>query len=138
MRLIAKTSNETSKEDVMTEAAVVEKLQEEGVLQKPEEMDEYGRTESERTIELESGDAEAINNEVNDGKHQTYSSALHYVITRGLAEIKRQREAARSLAEKTILKAKRDNWSKLLQSNPKLIENNDLLQAMLKELGIKK
>ena len=103
-----------------------------------EAMDEFGRTEAERTIELESQDAEAINNEVNDGKHQTYASALHYVITRGLAEIKRQREAARSLAEKTILKAKRDNWSKLLQSNPKLIENADLLSAMLKELGIKK
>ena len=103
-----------------------------------EETDEYGRTEGERTITLESGDAEAINTEVNDGKHKTYSDALHYVITRGLAEIKRQREAARSLAEKTILKAKRDNWSKLLQSNPKLIENADLLSAMLKELGIRK
>ena len=103
-----------------------------------EEMDEYGRTASERTIELESFDAEAINTEVNDGKHKTYGDALHYVLTRGFAEIKRQREAARSLAEKTILKAKRDNWSKLLQSNPKLIENQDLLKAMLAELGISK
>jgi hypothetical protein len=122
----------------MTEAAVVEKLQEEGVLQKPEEMDEYGRTESERTVELESADAEAINNEVNDGKHQTYASALHYVLTRGFAEIKRTREAARALAEKTILKNKRDNWSTLLASNPKLIQNPEVVATMLKELGIAK
>lgn len=123
----------------VTEAIAEQEKAVEATLEGPkqEEMDEYGRTESERTIVLESADAEAVNTEVDNGKHKTFNDAHHYIFSRGLAEIKRTREAARQLAEKTLLKAKRDNWSKLLQSNPKLLENQDLLNAMLKELGVK-
>src|SRR5690242_17734320 len=63
-----------------------------------DEMDEFGRTEAERTITLESADAEAINTEVDAGKHKTYADAMHYVLSRGFAEIKRTREAAKALA----------------------------------------
>jgi len=119
----------------LAEGEVVTELVKAGVI-KDEEMDDYGRTEAERTVVLESGDAEAINTEVDAGRHKTYADAMHYVLTRGFAEIKRTREAAKALAEKTLLKAKRDNWSKLLQSNPSLIQNQDLIASMLKELGI--
>lgn len=98
--------------------------------------DEFGRDAAERTVELASKDAEAINKEVGDGKWQSYDDAMHYVIERGLAEIKRTRDAALKLYEQRTLKAKRDNWSKLLQSNPKLLQNADLIQTMLKELGV--
>lgn len=102
----------------------------------PPQMDAFGRTADERTVELEEQDAEWINVETDAGRHQSYSDALHYVLTRGFAEIKRTREAAKALVEKTLLKAKRDNWDKLLQSNPALIQNQELLATMLKELGI--
>ena len=103
---------------------------------KPEETDQYGRTEAERTVTLASEDAEAVNTEVVDGKWKTYDDALHYVMQRGFAEIKRTREAAAKLANAKLLQAKRDQWSKLLQNNPSLIANADLVASMLKELGV--
>ena len=103
---------------------------------KSEETDQYGRTEAERTVTLASEDAEAVNTEVVDGKWKTYDDALHYVMQRGFAEIKRTREAAAKLANAKLLQAKRDQWSKLLQNNPSLIANADLVASMLKELGV--
>lgn len=99
-------------------------------------LDKFGRDEAERTITLESDDAEAINIETEQGKWQSYGDALHYVIARGLAEIKRTRDAAMKLMEQRTLKTKRDQWSKLLQSNPALVTNADLIASMMKELGV--
>ena len=100
------------------------------------ELDEFGRDQAERTVELSPRDAEYIDHECTQGKHQTYDSALSYVITRGLAEIKRVRDAARMAAEKTLVKAKRDSYQKLMQSNPSLIANADFVATMLADLGV--
>jgi len=100
------------------------------------EKDKYGRDANERIVELSTEDAESINVEVTAGKWQTYDEALHFVLQRGFAEIKRTRDAAVKLYEQRVLKARRDQWSKLLQSNPSLITNQELLGTMFKELGI--
>lgn len=102
------------------------------------EMDEYGRDAAERTVELESRDAEAINLEVEQGKWDSYDDALHYVITRGLAEIKRQRDAARVALEKTQIKVKRDSYATLMKSNPSLIANAEFVATMLRDMQITK
>ena len=117
----------------MTQAQVVERL--ENAVDKPP-LDEFGRDAAERTIELESKDAEAINNEVVAGKWQTYDQALHYVIARGLAEIKRQRDAAAATAAKTILKVTRDGWRDRLAQNPALITNPEIMRLMMQECGL--
>jgi hypothetical protein len=123
------------------EAVVTERL-EHAADKPPEEsskklvLDEFGRDAAERTVELESKDAESINNEVVDGRWQTYDQALHYVITRGLAEIKRQRDAAKAVAEKTLLKGIRDGWEKRLKDNPALITNPEIMKLMMAELGV--
>lgn len=103
-----------------------------------DELDNYGRSEAERTVTLESNDAEAINLEVEQGKWQSYDDALHYVIGRGLAEVKRTRDAARKLLDARVLKTKRDGWQKLLQSNPSLVTNPEIVANMLKDLGVGK
>jgi hypothetical protein len=99
-------------------------------------LDEYGRDASERTVELSPRDAEAIDHETTSGKHATYDDALAYVIARGLAEIKRVREAARLSAEKTMLRAKQQNWKRMLESNPALIASPELVATMLADLGV--
>jgi ribosomal protein S9 len=99
-------------------------------------MDEFGRTEDERTVVLESEQAEAINHEVNAGGHDSYADAVAYVITRGLAEIERQRKAADALREKSKLKATRDVYSKMLEMNPALVADGNFVQKMLAELGV--
>lgn len=101
-------------------------------------LDEYGRDASERTVELSSMHAENIDQECTVGKHTTYDDALAYVIQRGLAEIKRQRNAARSAAEKTLVKAKRDSYASLMKSNPALITNSEFVTTMLRDLGVTK
>jgi hypothetical protein len=98
--------------------------------------DKFGRDAFERTVELTPEDAEGINREVEQGKHQSFDDGLHYVLARGFAEITRTRDAARKLFEQKMLKNKRDNWSKLLQTNPALLANADVMKSMLAELGI--
>lgn len=118
--------------DAVEEASVV--LTELGVAT----LDEYGRDASERTVELSSTHAENIDQECTAGKHATYDDTLAYVIQRGLAEIKRQRDAARSAAEKTLVKAKRDSYASLMKSNPALITNSEFVTTMLRDLGVTK
>ena len=101
-------------------------------------LDEYGRDAAERTVELSARDAEMVDREVSLGKHDTYDDALSYVITRGLAEIKRQRDAANANREKTVLKAKLDTWKKLLELNPALVADPNIVAKMLSELGVAK
>lgn len=102
----------------------------------PPELDQYGRDASERTVELNSVQAEAVDQEVTHGKHATYDDALAYVIQRGLAEIKRQRDAQRAATEKTLIKAKRDSYANLMKSNPALITNSEFVTTMLRDLGV--
>lgn len=102
-----------------------------------EEMDKFGRTEAERTITLEVDDAERVGNEVDAGKHQTFDDALHYIIERGLAEIKRQRDSLAALKEQRddarAMKALRT----AMANNPKAADDPVVLANVLKALGIK-
>lgn len=100
------------------------------------QLDEFGRDQAERSVELSPRDAELIDVECTQGKHATYDDALSYVIARGLAEIKRVRDAARAAAEKTLVKAKRDSYQKLMSSNPSLIANAEFVATMLADLGV--
>ena len=100
--------------------------------------DEYGRDASERTVELAARDAEMVNREVESGKHDSYDDALTYVISRGLAEIKRQRDAAEANRAKSALKAEVDTWKKLLELNPALVADPNIVAKMLDKIGILK
>ena len=101
-----------------------------------EVMDDFGRTEAERTVVLEPAQAEAVNLEVEVGKHDSYQDALAHIITRGLAEIKRQRDnAAKIAAQKDKAKAM-DAFSELLRLNPAIVGNAEQLQAAMAKLGI--
>jgi hypothetical protein len=98
--------------------------------------DRYGRDAAERLVELSPEEAEAVNQEVVAGKHQTFDDAKSYIMRRGLAEIKRQRDAQREVALKTLIKAKRDNYANLMKTNPSLITNSEFVNTMLKDLGL--
>jgi hypothetical protein len=100
-------------------------------------MDEFGRDSAERTVELSPRDAEAVDREVAAGKHQTYDDALAYVISRGLAEIKRQRDAAEAARQKSVLKTTRDLYQNMLKLNPALVADPQFVQKMVADLGMK-
>lgn len=102
------------------------------------ELDEYGRDAAERTVELSPRDAEAVDAEVLKGKWQTYDDALAYVIARGLAEIKRQRDAAEAQREKSVLKTTRDLYSNMLRLNPALVADAKFVAKMIADLGVSK
>lgn len=104
----------------------------------PPQMDEFGRDESERTVILESQDAEFIDREVIAGEHDTYDDALHYVITRGLAEIKRTRDAADKARADKVKLAKMKSWKALLELNPALVADPNIVGKMMTELGMLK
>src|SRR5271166_1235606 len=88
------------------------------------QLDQFGRDAAERTVELTSAQAEAVDQEVTAGRWQTYDDALQHVIARGLAEIKRTRDAARALASAKLAMAKQKNYASLMQANPALIANS--------------
>jgi hypothetical protein len=100
------------------------------------EMDEFGRDASERTVELSPRDAESIDHEVASGKHQTYDDALAFVIARGLAEIKRTRDAAMKLAQAKLLSTKKESWKTILSQNPALAIDPKIVATMLADLGL--
>lgn len=102
-----------------------------------EAMDKFGRTAAERTIELEVDDAERVDHEVTAGEHQTYNDALHYVIERGLAEIKRQRESLAALkTQRTDAKAMAALRT-AVANNPAVMADPVALASLMKSLGIK-
>lgn len=102
------------------------------------QLDQFGRDEAERTVVLSSEHAEAVDQEVAQGKWQAYDDALKYVISRGLAEIKRTRDAARTLAMAKMNEAKRRNYKMLIQNNPALVTNVEFVASMMKDLGLTK
>jgi ribosomal protein S9 len=87
-------------------------------------------------VMLESADTDAINAEVEAGKHDAFDDALHYVIARGLAEIERTRKSAvKSAAKSEALKGLRE----LLAAKPELAGALDAkVVAALKAAGITK
>jgi hypothetical protein len=100
-------------------------------------LDKFGRMASERTITLEVDDAERVGCEVDAGKHQTFDDALHYIIERGIAEIKRQRDSLAALKEQRndakAMKALRTACA----NNPAVMDDPAKLADVLKALGIK-
>ncbi len=101
----------------------------------PLEKDQYGRDAAERIVELSSDDAEAIGKEVVEGKWTKFDDALHYVLARGLAEIKRTRESALKNAAKTLLADKTDQWTTIMNADPKLLQNPQLVAKMFAEIS---
>lgn len=102
-----------------------------------QEMDQYGRTEAERTMVLDSDVAEQINAEVETGEWQAYGDAMNYVLTRGFAEIKRTRDASAKLKLGKAKAQAMDKLSELLSLNPTLVNQPDALRNVLGQLGIK-
>ena len=99
-------------------------------------MDEFGRTEAERTVILASAQADLVNAEVEAGRHESYDDALAYVIERGFAEINRQRESARK-AEAARKAAKgQERFRQYLALDPTIVTRPDMLQKLLAECGI--
>jgi hypothetical protein len=101
-----------------------------------EAMDDFGRTQAERTIELSPEVAEAINAEVEVGKHDSYTDALEHVLARGFAELKRTRDAQAKLR---LTKARSEAMSKLsdyLALDPSLVTKPEAMKAVLAKLGI--
>jgi hypothetical protein len=59
----------------------------ESTIVKAEELDQFGRTEAERTVVLSSLDAELLNREVELGNHQTFDGTLSYVLSYGFSTL---------------------------------------------------
>ena len=98
-------------------------------------MDEFGRTEAERTVVLLSAHAEAVNVEVSEGKHDTYEDALAYIMERGLKEIERQRESARKQEAQRKAAVSLAKFNDLLAKQPALATKPGELIAALKAVG---
>lgn len=97
-------------------------------------MDEFGRTEAERTIVLSAKDAERVSNEVEAGEHDTFDDALAYVIERGFTEIKRVRDSqAKTREDKRVAKASK-TWAALLKLNPSLIADPKVMAKYVEEV----
>lgn len=102
-----------------------------------EPRDQYGRLQTERIVELQSQDAELVNVEVVTGKHQTYDDALHYVLSRGFAEITRARKAAEELRAARVVKEQGKLYSAMLEANPALVTDPNFVAKMIAALGVK-
>jgi hypothetical protein len=86
---------------------------------------------------LSPDDAEAIDAEVTAGEHDTFDDALHYVVTRGFAEIKRARKAAAELALARKVKHEQTIYSEMLKRNPTLVTDPNFVAKMIAALGVK-
>lgn len=101
-----------------------------------EAMDDYGRTEAERTVTLTSVQAEQINDEVGQGDHGSYEDALEYVVQRGLAEIHRARASqAKSVEARKASKAK-DEFNKYLALDPSVASDPVKLMKLMQHCGL--
>ncbi len=94
------------------------------------------RTEAERTVVLTSADADAINAEVEVGKHDTYDDALAYVIARGLAEIQRQRASAMKAEQARKAAKGKDMFNNFLRLDPTIVTQPEKLMKLLQECGL--
>jgi len=94
------------------------------------------RDEAERTVVLTEAMADAVNAEVDNGKHDTYEDALEYVLARGFAEIKRARDSQQKAAEAKKLRDARESLNKLLGDKPTLALDPEFMANMMKTLGI--
>lgn len=101
-----------------------------------EQVDKYGRLDSERIVELTPDDAEAVDAEVSNGNHDTYDEALHHIIVRGLAEIKRARDNSAKIADGKELRKQRASITALLKLNPALANDPKFATIMAQAFGV--
>jgi hypothetical protein len=116
-------------------------------------LDAYGRDAAERTVELNSHVAEAANAIVEDssidtvlqqlkaefegGQPKTYDDAIGYIVYRGIAEIKRQRDAAAATKEKSKLAETKKLYKSMLAVNPALATDPTFVAKMIDALGMR-
>ncbi len=116
------------------------------------ELDAYGASASERTIELNSHAAEAVRNLVDNqsfaealvnlkaeyegDKCKTFADAIGYVMYRGFAEIKRSQDAANERKTQSEIRDKQKLYKEMLKANPSLAASPDFVQKMLEALKI--
>lgn len=115
-------------------------------------LDAYGRDSAERTVELNSHVAAAANAiaagesiddvlmqlkaEFEGGQPDTYDEALGYIVYRGMAEIKRQRDAAQATKQKTKLAETQKLYAAMLKLNPALVADPQFVAKMVAALGM--
>ena len=115
-------------------------------------MDAYGRDSQERTVELNPHVAAAANAVVDDesieevlvqlkaefegGEPQTFDDALGYIVYRGIAEIKRQRDAQAATKAKSKLAETQKLYKAMLAVNPSLITDAKFVEKMVAALGM--
>lgn len=100
------------------------------------QLDEFGRTDAERTVMLTSAQADLVNGEVEAGRHESYDAALEYVIERGFAEINRQRKSQEDAAKARAAAKGKDQFNKFLALDPTIVTRPELLMKLLKECGL--
>jgi hypothetical protein len=116
------------------------------------ELDAYGRDSAERTVELNQHVAEAVNciveessidvvlsqlkAEYEGGEPTTYDDAIGYIVYRGIAEIKRQRDAAAATKAKSKLAETQKLYKAMLAVNPSLITDAKFVEKMVAALGM--
>lgn len=132
---------------------VVEQLVNSVTASLPElKLDAYGRDASERTVELNSHVAEAANCIVEDSSidvvlgqlkaefegasPDTYDEALGYIVYRGIAEIKRQRDAQQAAKAKSKLAETAKLYKSMLALNPALVNEPAFVAKMVAALGM--
>lgn len=117
-------------------------------------LDAYGRDAAERTVELNPHVAAAVNAVVEGeafetilanlkadhegGTPTTFDDAVGYIVYRGMAEIKRQRDAQAATKAKTKLAETQKLYKSMLEVNPALIADPTFVQKMVAALGMSK
>lgn len=115
-------------------------------------LDAYGRDAAERTVELNQHVAAAANAivdsdqfdeilvnlkaEYEGGEPQTFDDAIGYIVYRGMAEIKRQRDAANANKAKAKLAEQQKLYAAMLKVNPALITDQKFVEKMVAALGM--
>jgi hypothetical protein len=117
------------------------------------ELDAYGRDSAERTVELNSHVAAAataiVDNESIDavlanlkaefegGQVDTFDDAIGYIVYRGIAEIKRQRDAAAVAKATKKNEETRKLYASMLKLNPALVTDPTFVAKMVDALGMR-
>jgi hypothetical protein len=110
-------------------------------------LDGYGRDASERTVELDSYVAEAVNRVVDGakfddcfanikaqaegGRPKTYDEALTFIVYRGLAEIKRSQDAQAKVKLGASLREQQSVLKSMLALKPDLVNDAEFAKKVM-------
>jgi hypothetical protein len=98
-------------------------------------IDEFGRTEAERTVVLLSKHAEFVNSLVEDNTRDTFDEAIGYCFERAIAEITRQRDSAKKQEAQRKDAKSLQLFNDMLAKTPSLAANRIALEATAKAIG---